>query len=396
VQLLFPPPRGEQSAIGYIQQYSSCHKQIENADATRVPRASLRAGASNDFEGVISGEIGLVVQFFMPVPAPSLPPPSSEKASSLGHPRDAVAERGPWRQIAWITAGALGLFFGVRALPTGTNLSHVDFQVQGNSIEFCDPANPQFIPVVAVHSPVTMELVFVSPHPTAGHMVQATAKLTTSTGKTIGPEDVLVTHTEKLHLLIFDPELHDYQHVHPKPGEHPGEWKFSFTPQVGGNYRIFADFTPIATARGLYSNVDLPIAPRPGESVVTTAKPEHIGATRVVKDGIAYTLTSPNFPLRVRAVENFHFSAARVDGRPANFEPVMDAYAHLVAVDDTRSGFAHLHPNQLVAIGKGEAATSELDFKVSIPHAGLYVIWAQVRLDGRDRYVPFWFNVEQS
>jgi hypothetical protein len=272
----------------------------------------------------------------------------------------------------------------------------VDFTVQGSSIEFCDPTNPQFIPVVAVRSPVTMELVAVSPHPTAGQVVQATAKLTTSTGKTIGPQDLLVTHTQKLHLLIFDPELRDYQHVHPVPGAHPGEWKFSFTPQAGGVYRLFADFTPIATARGLYANVDLNIAPRSGESVKTTAKPEHIGATRVVEDGIAYSLTSPDFPMKVRAVENFHFSAARVDGKPANFEPVMDAYAHLVAVDETRSGFAHLHPNQLVEVGKGDAATSELDFKVSIPRAGLYVIWAQVRLDGRDRYVPFWFNVKES
>jgi hypothetical protein len=49
------------------------------------------------------------------------------------------------------------LFFVVRELPTGTNLSHMDFRVQGgNVIEFCDPANPQFLPVVAVRSPVTL------------------------------------------------------------------------------------------------------------------------------------------------------------------------------------------------------------------------------------------------
>lgn len=329
--------------------------------------------------------------------ATSAPSPASRTSVEKTPPaRGSAPTRGPGRQIFWITVGAVAVFFGARALPTGTNLSHVDFQVQGSSIEFCDATNPQFIPVVSVRSPVTTELVAVSPHPTAGQVVHATAKLTTSTGKTIGPQDVLVTHTQRLHLLIFDPELHDYQHVHPVPGEHPGEWKFSFTPRAGGLYRIFADFTPIATARGLYSNVDLAIAPKAGEAVVMTAKPEHIGATRIVQDGIAYSLSSPDFPLKVRTVENFHFSAARVDGRPANFEPVMDAYAHLVAVDAERSGFAHLHPNQLVEIGKGVAATSELDFKVSIPHAGLYVIWAQVRVDGRDRYVPFWFNVQQS
>src|ERR1700744_3107142 len=107
----------------------------------------------------------------MAISSPSLPKRASvEKASR-------PLARGPGWQIFWITVGAVGVFFGARALPTGTNLSHVDFQVQGSSIEFCDPTNPQFIPVVSVHSPVTMELIAVSPHPTAGREVQATAKL---------------------------------------------------------------------------------------------------------------------------------------------------------------------------------------------------------------------------
>ena len=61
------------------------------------------------------------------------------------------------RQVVVITAVALALFVVVRKLPTGTNLSHMDFRVQGgNVIEFCDPANPQFLPVVAVRSPVSL------------------------------------------------------------------------------------------------------------------------------------------------------------------------------------------------------------------------------------------------
>ena len=75
----------------------------------------------------------------------------------------APAER---RQLAWITAGAIAIFVSLRLLPTGTNLSHMDFRVDpraGNAIEFCDPLNPQFIPVVAAKSPVTMALTTASP-----------------------------------------------------------------------------------------------------------------------------------------------------------------------------------------------------------------------------------------
>ena len=34
-----------------------------------------------------------------------------------------------WRQFAGITAGAMAVFIALRLLPTGTNLSHMDFRV---------------------------------------------------------------------------------------------------------------------------------------------------------------------------------------------------------------------------------------------------------------------------
>ena len=59
----------------------------------------------------------------------------------------------PWGQVALITAAAILVFAGLRLLPTGTNLNHMDFRVENRgagSIEFCDPLNPQFIPVVEI------------------------------------------------------------------------------------------------------------------------------------------------------------------------------------------------------------------------------------------------------
>src|SRR3954468_909649 len=59
------------------------------------------------------------------------------------------------RQVVLITLAAVAVFVGLRSLPTGTNLSHMDFRATGaNVIEFCDPLNPQFISVVAARSPV--------------------------------------------------------------------------------------------------------------------------------------------------------------------------------------------------------------------------------------------------
>ncbi|PTY06504.1 hypothetical protein DB347_10670 [Opitutaceae bacterium EW11] len=321
-------------------------------------------------------------------------PPPKPLASAA----PAKRARAPAFQIALLTGIALALYVGIRQLPTGTNLSHLDFRVSnGNSIEFCDPANPQFIPVVAVQSPVTMRVAGSIPA-VAGQSVRATATFVTASGKPIGPEDLLVTHTEKLHLLVFDPALRDYQHVHPTPGAKPGDWSFTFTPHDSGRYRVFADFTPAATGRGLYASADLDVAPGPGGASAPKA-PEMRraadGALEVERDGLVFSLLPKTSSLKARQISDFSFAVRRASGGPVKLEPVMDAYAHLVAVDSDRSGFAHLHPTQLTDPAKGEAAVSMLEFKVTIPQAGRYVIWAQVRIDGRDEYAPFWFDVKE-
>ena len=144
--------------------------------------------------------------------------------------------RSELRQLAGITAGAIAIFIALQLIPTGTNLSHMDFRVDAkgaSSIEFCDPLNPQFIPVVAVRSPVTMTLATAEPA-VAGREVRAALRLRTGSGKPVAPEDLLVTHTRRLHLLLIDPSLTDYQHVHPGPTRTPGEWAFAFTPRRTG------------------------------------------------------------------------------------------------------------------------------------------------------------------
>ena len=184
-----------------------------------------------------------------------------------------------WRQVGLITLSAVAIFFTVRLLPTGTNLSHMDFRVDGrNSIEFCDPANPQFIPVVAVASPVTMQL-RTGYAVVAGQITNFTLELHTAQGKPIAPPDLLVAHTKLLHLLITDPSLADYQHVHPEPTSRPGEWKFSFQPRFTGRYRVFADFTPVATARSLYANADVEVIPSRDETA-NIAPVQEVNASR--------------------------------------------------------------------------------------------------------------------
>jgi hypothetical protein len=79
--------------------------------------------------------------------------------------------------------------------------------------------------------------------------------------------------------------------------------------------------------------------------------------------------------------------------RPVPLEAVMGTYAHLVAFDEARSGFAHIHPQPTDLNGRPDPDRPRLTFKVQIPRAGRYVIWSQIKTGGRERCAPFWFEV---
>ena len=303
---------------------------------------------------------------------------STESPASLS-----VSQR---RQVIWITVGAIAVFLLFRWMPTGTNLAHGDFRLEGdNVLEFCDPAAPQFLPVTTVRSPVSLE---VSPLTAAvDQTTEFTFKLTTSTGKSISPVDLLVAHTRKLHLMVVDPSLTDYQHIHPTAGEVPGEWHVSFAPKLAGTYRVFADFTPTATARGLYASVDIEV---PGDPAPRFHRPNQRGAQGTYQ----FELRMDEGRVQAREPTDLTLSIYHENRAEVQLGEVMGAFAHLVAFDEERSGFAHLHPRETDLENPPDAQRPELHFQITIPEAGLYVIWAQLVLDGTETFVPFWFEVE--
>lgn len=297
--------------------------------------------------------------------------------------------RRPLVQAAWITVVAIILYSTVRLLPTGTNLSHMDFRPGGSSVEFCDPANPQFMPVIAVRSPVTMTVVSAETA-SVGREVRVVAVLKTASGKPITPDDLLVVHTQKLHLLVIDPALSDYQHLHPQPGKNAGEWEFFFTPRRVGLYRIFADFTPAATARGLYASADLKVDALSSEGMETVP----LANNRTYEEsGYTFELQTAAEPWKAGRMIDLMFTVSRRDGGNVSLQPVMGAFAHLVAFDVARSGYAHLHPNEIDLTRSLDPRRPRLTFKLTIPRAGRYVIWSQVIFEGREVFAPFWFEV---
>ncbi|HTQ30584.1 MAG TPA: hypothetical protein VMI53_05185 [Opitutaceae bacterium] len=296
-----------------------------------------------------------------------------------------------FRQLALLTLGSAALFIVVRLLPTGTNVPHLNYVPAGRSIiQTCDPSNPQFLPATEVQSPVTMTLATAAPA-AAGQPVSAVLTLKTYGNKPIGPDDIAISNAKKIHLLIVDPTLTDYQHVHPEPADASGAWSFTFTPRAGGRYRFFADFVPAATGVELYAWADLtvsgpPAAPVPAARQNWTAD----------SDGYRFTLTPGALPIRARKIEDLTLTIERIGGGRVPLEVIMDAFAHLVAFDDQRSGFGHMHPLEVDITKLPDPVHPTLHFKLQLPRAGRYVIWSQVQIAGREIFAPFWFDAEEK
>ena len=305
---------------------------------------------------------------------------------------DSLAQRRRWWRIARITIISIVLYVVIRVLPTGTNLSHMDFRVEGaNTLEMCDPANPQFLPVVNVRSPVSLRLQ-TELAPIAGREVEVILTLTTSNGKPITTADLLMVHTRLLHLMIIDPQLMDYHHVHPIPTSEPGQWSFQFTPHFGGEYRFFADFTPAATGLGLYANAKLEVTGEPPTSSMVAAA--HQPSWNQERGDFRFTIIPAQGKVQAGVEARLQLAITHRTAGEVPLRLVMDSYAHVVAFDEQRLCFAHLHPEENNLIKAPDPIAPELSFRVTIPQRGRYVLWAQVNMDNTEMFVPFWFEVE--
>jgi hypothetical protein len=109
--------------------------------------------------------------------------------------------------------------------------------------------------------------------------------------------------------------------------------------------------------------------------------------------GCAFSLTPASLPVRAGVPATFTLAVAHPGGGAVPLKPVMGAFAHLVAFDVTRSGFAHIHPDQTDLTKAPDPLRPSFTFRVSIPSPGRYVIWSQVNLGGAEAFAPFWFDV---
>ncbi len=220
-----------------------------------------------------------------------------------------------------------------------------------------------------------------------GEPTTLTLSLTAKNGKPVAPADLQVAHTEKLHLLIVDPSLSDYHHEHPVPKKDGKVLTFKLTPRKAGPYRVFVDVLPEATRRHLYLVADLAGTgaggPIEGRELVTSAQ----------VDGYSFELMLPAV-VKEGTTLNGELGIKDRDGKVVTqLEPVMGAYAHLVGFFEDRKTVEHMHPMGAEPTAPSDRGVGKLRFRVTPTKSGLMKLFAQVKLDGKERFAPFTLNI---
>jgi hypothetical protein len=219
-----------------------------------------------------------------------------------------------------------------------------------------------------------------------GKRVTVTVTLTRNDGTPVAPKDLLVMHTEKMHLLIIDQGLSDYHHEHPTPLDAPGVYAFLFTPKMPGPYRIFADVVPVESSVQEYVVADL-LAATAGEVVKERQARllNEVGGLRFAMsfDGDVGDITAG------RPIAGT-LTVSTADGKPFNqLQPVMGAFAHLVAFSEDRKTVLHIHPEGPDLKDATQRGGPALKFKLYAPQSGFYRLFAQFQIDGVPVFVPF-------
>ena len=225
----------------------------------------------------------------------------------------------------------------------------------------------------------------------AGQEAVVTLRLSRRDGSPVDTPDLLVMHTQPVHVLIVDPTLNDYHHEHPTPTGSPGEYRFTFTPARPTSYRLFADLVPVETGVQEYASADLPGAEQPPPAAPRAdAFEAEAAGLRFRLDpgaGVAALREGRACSLKVRVVHT--------DGQPMTaLEPVMNAYAHLVGFYDDARTVVHLHPFGEEVTDANRRGGPELEFKFYPPRSGVIRLFCQVQVGGRQVFAPFTVHVD--
>lgn len=215
--------------------------------------------------------------------------------------------------------------------------------------------------------------------------VECEAKVILRNAATHAPvtsEELVVSHTKKLHMFVVDKSLQDYQHLHPEPTNVPGEYVCRFTPKTDYNYNAWADFT---TTDGKNHKLKRELECASGKKIA----PRIIVSDRTEEGGMQVQMQLSD-PLQKNEASIADFTLTDTQGKPIqDLEPVMGAYAHLVGFPADGKSLIHCHPLGAEPTNDTQRGGPKLRFHIEPETSGPTQFYLQVQRGGQDIMIPF-------
>ena len=161
-----------------------------------------------------------------------------------------------------------------------------------------------------------------------------------------------VEHTKQLHLIVVSKDLLHFQHVHPEVSDH-GNWRAPVDFDDPGEYRVIADVKHDGEKLAL--SADLTVE----------GDPQAVGRPATDADFV-------DQELKAGQPTTLQFEA------PGAAEPYLGAAGHLVILSEGDLEYLHVHPQK-----------DALEFEATFPKPGKYVMFLEVKRDGKVSHARF-------
>lgn len=202
------------------------------------------------------------------------------------------------------------------------------------------------------------------------------------TGRPLNADELKVVHTQPLHTMIVDSGLQDYHHLHPRYDAASGTFICSFVPQSHLPYRMWNEAQ-------LVDNVVTSQASAPISAHANYAPPAMIATNSEAQVHGIQARIMPQSPLRQSQSCVCDVRLTDASGAPISLEPIMGAYAHLVAFSADGKHFMHCHPLGAEPQSPSDRGNGHLQFHLMPDWVGGAKFFLQVRHEGQDITLPF-------
>ncbi len=150
-------------------------------------------------------------------------------------------------------------------------------------------------------------------------------------------DNLKIVHEKLIHLLVVSDDLAFFEHVHPEK-QADGSFKLNYKFPTGGNYRLYADFTPEDSPQ-IVNVFDVQVGGEKREKTPLTADKDF----KKTVDGLTFTMKTGD-ELKAANGIALNFYVTDADGKAVtDLEPYLGAMAHFVVISEDAGKFLHVH-----------------------------------------------------